>query len=133
MRIPKRFEFAEGLDDVGAEHLRQEFALGLAIAVFAGERAAVGDDEVGGFFHVAAEFCDALGGFQAERQAGVDAAVTVMAELGVGVAVFLRELAEVAQVVAEFFRRDGGVFPGRPGFFLAGDAAGADAVLTHFP
>src|ERR1700678_410563 len=42
------FEGAEGLHEVFAEHLGEERAAGLAVAVFAGERAAVSEGDVGG-------------------------------------------------------------------------------------
>ena len=53
------FEFAEGLHEFGAEHFRQQCGASVAVAVFAGERAAVGDDDVGGFVDEGAEFADA--------------------------------------------------------------------------
>ncbi len=48
--IPRDLEFAEGLHQFGAEHFRKKFGAGLSVAVLAGERSAVADDEVGGFF-----------------------------------------------------------------------------------
>ena len=50
-----RLELAEGADQLGAEHLRQQLAARLAVAVLAGERAAVAHDEVRGLVEKRAE------------------------------------------------------------------------------
>src|SRR5260370_19390682 len=55
-------EDAEGLHQLFAEHLGEERAAGLAVAVFAGEEAAVGEGDVGGALDELAEFEDAGGG-----------------------------------------------------------------------
>ena len=48
-------------DQLGAEHLRQQLRPRLTIAVLAGERAAVGGDQVAGVLHERAVVADALG------------------------------------------------------------------------
>ena len=60
VRIPEHLEFAEGLDEFGAEHLGQQRRAGLAVAVLAGERAAEGDDYVGGAIDELPVSCDAF-------------------------------------------------------------------------
>jgi hypothetical protein len=61
--IPERFEFAEGLHQFRAKHLRKQLAAGLTIAVLAGDGATVADHEIGGLFHKLAELGDAFGRF----------------------------------------------------------------------
>ena len=57
--VEEALEGAEGLHQLFAEHLGEERAAGLAVAVFAGERAAVGEGDVGGAVHELAELEDA--------------------------------------------------------------------------
>ena len=47
--IPDGFEFAESLDQLRTKHFVQQCGAGLAVSVFAGERTAVGDHDVGSF------------------------------------------------------------------------------------
>ena len=107
---------------------------GLAVAVLAGQRAAVGDDEVGGAFDEGAVVGDAVDGAQLERDAGVHAAlaeVPVQRGLVLGVAEVVEQRAEVAQVVAEPFGGDGGVLPALPGLVPAsGVGGGTEAGLA---
>ena len=56
--IPEGFEFAEGLHQFRAEHFGQQRGAGLAVAMFAGERAAVLEDDVGGLVDELAIFLD---------------------------------------------------------------------------
>src|SRR5579863_552800 len=46
--VPECFELAEGLHELGAEHLGEQRCAGLAVAVLAGERSAEAEDEIGG-------------------------------------------------------------------------------------
>ncbi len=46
--IEDALELAEGLHEVFAEHFGVEGGAGLAVAVFSGERASVGEGDVGG-------------------------------------------------------------------------------------
>ena len=55
VRIPEQFEFAEGMDEFGAEHFGQKRGAGLAVSVFAGKRAAKGNDDIGSAFDELAE------------------------------------------------------------------------------
>src|ERR1700722_16547841 len=50
-RIPDALEGAEGAHELGAEHFWEQGAAGLPVAVFAGERAAVGQGDVGSAIH----------------------------------------------------------------------------------
>ena len=77
-----RLKVAEGLHQFCAEHLGEECAAGLAVAVFAGEGAAVGEGDVGGAVHELAEVEDAGAGFEVEVEAHVDAALTEVAVHG---------------------------------------------------
>ncbi len=54
--IEEALEGAEGVHQLGAEHLGEEGSAGLAVAVFAGEGAAVGEGDVGGALDELAEF-----------------------------------------------------------------------------
>jgi len=54
--IPEHFEFAEGFDELGAEHLGQQRRAGLAVAVLAGERTAERNYHVGSAIDEFAEF-----------------------------------------------------------------------------
>ena len=49
--IEDRLQLAERGPRSAAEHLRQQLTAGLAVAVLAGQRAAVGHDQIGGSFH----------------------------------------------------------------------------------
>src|ERR1700720_231617 len=73
--IPERLELTKGLHEFRAKHLREKFTARLSVSMFARERAAVADDEVGGLFHELAEFAHAFGRFQIVIHAGVDAGV----------------------------------------------------------
>ena len=46
--VPEHLEFAKGLDEFRAEHLGQQSGARLAIAVFAGERSAEREHNIGG-------------------------------------------------------------------------------------
>ena len=127
MRVPDRLELAERLDQLGAEHLRQQFALGLPVAVLAGQRAAIGQAEVGGLLHIARETARRLRRSSARKSSGHARSRRRNGRTACGIAVALVELVEVAQIVAEPFGRHRGVFPGRPGLFVSGDAARPDA------
>ncbi len=79
VRVPERLELAEGLDELRAEHFGQEGGARLAVAVFAGERAAEGADDIGGALDELAEFAHALRSREVEIDAGVHAALAVVA------------------------------------------------------
>ena len=62
-----------------AEHPDQQLTAGLAVAVLAGQRPAIGDHQVGGPLHEPPVRRDALGGVQVERDPGVHAALAEVA------------------------------------------------------
>src|SRR5712692_7610970 len=47
VRIPNRFELAEGLHQFRSEHFGKEFGAGLAVSVFAGKGSSIADDQIG--------------------------------------------------------------------------------------
>jgi len=102
--------------------------------MFAGERTAVADREVGGLFDELAEFGDSLFRLQIEVEAGVHAGV---AEVPVERALVIEvghHLAKVAKVSAKFFGSNGRVFPAFPVERLAGNVRGcAEARFADFP
>ena len=77
--IPQRLELAKCLDKLGAEHLRQQRGARLAVAMFAGERAAEGEHDVGSAIDELAEGANALGAAEVEVDAHVHAALAVVA------------------------------------------------------
>ena len=107
---------------------------GLAIAMLAGEGAAVLEDDVGGLVDEAAVLRDAFGGLEVEGDAQVDAALAEVAVHRRAIAVALDEREELAQIRAEKLGRDGGVFPAFAAVLLAGNEdAGAEAGLADVP
>ncbi len=115
-RVEDRLELPEGPDQVIAEHLGQQLAARLAVAVLAGERPAVGHHQVGGALDEPAECRDAIGGDQVEGDPGVHAALAEVPVQGrAGVPELAVELAQVAQVVTQPLGRDRGVLPAFPG------------------
>ncbi len=78
MRLKERKSFHQLI----AEHLGEQCAARLAVAVFAGEGAAVGEGDVGGAVDELAEFEDAGFGFEVEVEAHVDAALAEVAVHG---------------------------------------------------
>ena len=78
--VPDRLELAERLDDLVAEHLRQELGPRLAVAVLARERAAVARRTRSAASSMKrAEVLDALGRVEVEVDARVDAALAEVA------------------------------------------------------
>ena len=132
--IPESLELAEGLHEFGAEHLGQESAARLAVAVFAAERTADGKDDVCSAVEELAEVAQALLGVEVEVDAHVDAALAVVAVERTAVAVLGHECGDAAEVFAEARGRNGGVFPAFPAVGLAGDEDnGAECGLADMP
>ena len=132
--VEDALEGAEGLHQLFAEHLGKQRAAGLAVAVFTGERAAVGEGDVGGAVDELAEFEDAGRSLEVEVEAHVDAALAEVAVHGAGVVVLVHERADGAEVAAELSGVDGGVFPALPAGADAGDeGGGAEAGLADVP
>ena len=132
--IPCRLEFAEGLNQFRAEHFWKQFAAGLAVAVFAGNGAAIADHEVGSGFHKLAELGDTVFRLQVEIDAVVNAAMAEVAVERALVAEVREHFAEIAEIAAEFFRGDGGIFKAFPVERFAGHMRGdAEAGFANFP
>src|SRR5882762_3882382 len=132
--VEDALEGAEGLDQLFAEHFGEECAAGLAVAVLAGEGAAVGEGDVGGAVDELAEFENAGGGFEVEVEAHVNAALAEVAVHGAGVAELLHEGVDGAEVAAELEGIDGGVLPALPAGAYAGDeGGGAEAGFADVP
>ena len=116
VRVEDGLELTEGLYHVVAVHLRQQLAAGLAVAVLAGQRSAVGHHEVGRLLHEPPVLPHPVGGDQVERDAAVHAAVAEVAVDARGaVPEPVQQLGQVAQVRAQVLRADRGVLPTRPG------------------
>ena len=135
VRVEDVLQLTEGADEFGAEHLRQQLAPGLAVAVLAGQRSAVGDHEVRRMLGERPVVGDALVGTQLEGDAGVDAAVAEVAvQRRAVVFVAGQQRAEVAEVVAEPFRRHRGVLPAFVGLVLVWRVGGgAEAQFPDRP
>ena len=132
--VPETLEGAEGLHELRAEHLGEEDSAGLAVAVFAGEGASVGEGDVGGSLDELAELEDAGAGFEVEVEAHVDAALAEVAVHGAEVAVLLHEGVELAEVGAELRGVDGGVLPALPaGSYVGDEGGGSEAGLADGP
>src|SRR5205807_10298290 len=112
--IPDRLELTEGVDEVRPEHLRQELGFRLTVAVFAGERSAIGHYERARIVHERLVLFDARRRLQIEVDASVDAALTEVSVQGAGVSVLVEQLPQVAQVVADTVRRNRRVLPSFP-------------------
>src|SRR3546814_13445430 len=74
LRIPDRLELAERLHQFRAIHLRQQARAHLTVAMLAGQRAAVTEDQIGGLVHEAAPLADAVRRADIEVDATVNAA-----------------------------------------------------------
>src|SRR5208283_1939413 len=132
--IPERLEFAEGLDEFGAEHYRQESGAGLAVAVFAGERAAEGADNFSSALDELAEFFYSFLSGEVETNTAVHATLAVMAVDRSAVAVFGHQLIDGAQIAAKLRGRDGSILPAFPAVGLAGNKGrGAESGFTDLP
>ena len=132
--VPQVLEPLKGVDQLRAEHTLQQDATSLAVAVLAGKRPAVRDDEVCRTVEEGAEGAYAGGGAEIEVDADVDAGLAKMAVVRGGVAEFAEQLVKGAQIRAEALRRDGVVLPTFGAGHLAGhDGGRAQAVFAHLP
>jgi hypothetical protein len=122
------------LHELRAEHLWKQSSAGLAVAVFSGERAAVGEGDVGGAIHELAELENAGRGLEIEVMAHVDAALAEVAVHGALVAELVHQRIDGAEIGAELRGIDGGVFPAFPASAFAGDEGGrTEAGLADVP
>src|SRR5580704_7627346 len=102
--------------------------------VFAGERSAIADDEVGGFFDELAVFGDAFGRLQIEVEARVDAGMAEVSVERALVAERRHHFAKIAKISAETSRFDGGIFPSFPVERFTGNVRScAETRLADFP
>src|SRR3546814_1516197 len=120
LRIPDRLELAERLHQFRAIHLRQQARAHLTVAMLAGQRAAVTEDQIGGLVHEAAPLADAVRRADIEVDATVNAAVTEMSVQRRLVVVAVEQFLEIAQIIADLVRRNRGIFPPGMRVLLAG-------------
>ena len=134
VRVPEDLELAEGVHQFRPEHLWQERTARLSVAVFAAERAADGENDIGGAVEELAEVAQALWSVEVEVDAHVDAALTVVAVERTAVAVLGHQRGDAAEVFAEARGRNGGIFPAFPAVGLAGNEDdGAECGLADMP
>ena len=132
--VERPLELRERGEDVRRVHTVQQLRPGLAVAVLAGERAAVLGDQVGGLLDEPPEVGDSPLGEQVEVDADVDAAVAEVPVVDALPTVLLHERVEATQVRAEPVRRDGGVLPAGPRLTAVGQSGrAAGAVLANAP
>src|SRR3954454_20181888 len=93
--IPCSLEFAEGLHQLRAEHFWQKLAPVLPVAVLSGERSAIADDQVGGFFDELAVLGDSLCRSRSKVEPRVHAGVAKVSIEGAFVAVVSHHVTEV--------------------------------------
>src|SRR5215203_770987 len=132
--VPDGLELAEGLHQLFAEHAGEQLASLLAVAMLAGERAAVSGHEVRRLLEERAVPADSLRAGQVEVDAGVEAALSEVAVEGGAIAVAAQEGLQVSQVGSEPVRGHGRVLPAGPGIAEAGIAGGRPhGGLAHLP
>src|ERR1700694_1903062 len=96
--IPERLELAKGLHNFRPKHFRQQLSTGLAVSVFARERATVADDEVGGLFHELAKLAHAFGRFEIVVHARVNAGIAEVCVERTLVVESLHQPAQIAEI-----------------------------------
>src|SRR5437868_6718087 len=79
LRVPNRFELAECIDEFRAEHLMEELASRLSVAVLAAQTAAVPYAKVGSLFHEGAPLLDTSFGFNVEIDTAMHATLSEVA------------------------------------------------------
>src|SRR5579863_2789161 len=82
--------------------------------MFAGERTAVADYQICGFFYKLSIVGDALFGLQIEIDPHVDAGVAKMSIESSTVAVAFHQLEQIAKVDSKFFGSDSSILPSLP-------------------
>ena len=97
-RVPDRLELAEGVDQLGRVHPRQQLGPRLAVAVLAGQRSAVRDDQVGRVLDEPAEVGEPGLVTRSKSIRDVQAAVAEVAVVGAAAAVRVQQGVELAQV-----------------------------------
>ena len=114
IRVPQSFELLKSLHQLRAVHFRQQGAAGLPVPVFARQRSAMGQDDVGGLVDKFAIFADALRGHQVEGDPQVHAALAEVSVHGRLIPIAFEQPVELAKVAAQLLRRHGGIFPAFP-------------------
>ena len=114
-----------------AEHAREQLGARLPVAVLAGERAAVGDDEVGGLLDEAPVARDPAAAREVEVVADVHAALAEVAVVDAPEAVPRRERPQVAQVVADPLGRHRRVLPALPVVLALRERGDREPDLAH--
>ena len=112
--IPDCLEFTEGLDQLGAEHLRQELGFRLAVSVLTGKRSAHRHDEIACFVHERLVGLDAAMGLEIEVDACVHASLPEVAVQRTVVLMLFEQLAQIAKILSELLRRRRRIFPALP-------------------
>src|SRR5690606_35187895 len=123
-RVPDRLELTERPDQLLAVHRGQVLRPRPAVAVPAGQRAAVLHHQLGPRRHEAPEGRDATAGPQTEIQPDAQAAFAEVAVHDAFQAELVEQLVEITQVAAEVLRRNRGVLPAGPGQHAVDRAGG---------
>ena len=137
VRVPDRLELAECPHQLGAEHLRQQRAARLSIAVLARDRAAVADHEIRRPLDELAVRPDAGFAPQVEADLHVNAAVPEVPVVDGLIAVLVQQRAEIAQIAAQMCGRDCRIVPPfpprrRPGAEMAARGPASRILQTAF-
>ena len=117
--VEAAFHVSEGFVHGGAEHLAVPLAANHAVAVFAAQAAAKGEDEVGDVVHDRAHLADVGRVVEVEHGADVQATDAGVAVEGPIRAVLLKRFPEAGGELGQLFRRDGTVFHERDGLAVA--------------
>jgi hypothetical protein len=134
VRVPDALEAAEGFDELGAVLLLEQLGALLAVAVLAGERAAVGDAEVGGVLEKRAVRRDPLGRPEVEVDPGSGCSPARRGRTSRRGSRTGRTAASGRAGVAGALRRDGGVLPAGPVVSAGGGKGGsAEAPFAQLP
>ena len=113
-RIPDRLELGKRAHELRAEHLRQQCAARLTVAMFSGKRTAVPNHQVGPAIDELGVLPDAVFRLEIEADLHVDAAMAEMPVERRLIFVLVQQLAKVAQVRPEAFRCNRCVVPSFP-------------------
>src|ERR1700704_1347950 len=98
VRVPQRFELGERPDQLVAKHLWIQRRASLTVPVFAEQRAAIPNAQVGALVKEASEIADSLFGDQVEVDARMDACLAEMSVKRCPIRVAVEKHLELAQV-----------------------------------
>ncbi len=134
LRVPQRLELAEGLHQLRTKHLGQESGARLSVTVFAAERPAKAEHQVGGSLDELTVFAQPLFATEVKVDAQVHAALSVMTVERAAIAILTQQRDQLAQVGAQPTGRNACVFPAFPAVGLAGDEDGCTQCrFAHMP